>query len=115
MTFPIERMNEDDLAELGLSVLPAHRRLGVGGALFKRAVAHARNRCIPRLLLHCLTESTPIMRMARRFGMDMLRAPVRPMRTSSCGPPPWRRSPEKTDNLARYHRGLRALSNVRFS
>ena len=62
----------DELAELGLSVLPAHRRRGVGGALFERAAAHARNRLMPRLFMHCLQENAPIMRMARRFGMDIV-------------------------------------------
>ncbi len=61
-----------DLAELGLSVLPAHRGRGVGSALFGRAVAHARNRCIPKFFMHCLTENVPIMRMAQRFDMDIV-------------------------------------------
>ena len=42
---------EDDLAEVALSVLPMHRGRGLGSALFKRAVAHARKRCIPRLFM----------------------------------------------------------------
>ena len=62
----------DDLAELGLSVMPANRGHGVGSALFERAVAHARNRFMPRLFMHCLSENAPIMRMARRFGMDIV-------------------------------------------
>ena len=62
----------DDLAELGFSVLPAYRGHGVGGALFERAAAHARNRFIPRLFMHCLTENAPVMRIARRYGMDVV-------------------------------------------
>jgi GNAT superfamily N-acetyltransferase len=62
----------DDHAELGLSVLPAHRGQGIGSALFERASAHARNRSVPRLFMHCLRENVPIMRMARRFGMDIV-------------------------------------------
>lgn len=62
----------EDLAEVGLSVLPAHRGRGVGGALFRRAVAHARHRCIPRLVMHFLSGNAPIMRIARRFGMAMV-------------------------------------------
>ena len=62
----------DDLAEVGLSVLPAHRRRGVGGALFKHAVAHARRRCIPRLFMQFISGNAPIMRIARRFGMDIV-------------------------------------------
>ena len=62
----------DDLAELGISVLPEHRGRGVGSALFERASAHARNRSVPRLFMHCLKENAPIMRMAKRFGMDIV-------------------------------------------
>lgn len=62
----------DDHAELGLSVLPAHRGHGVGSALFERASAHARNRFVPRLFMHCLKENVPIMRIARRFGMAIV-------------------------------------------
>jgi GNAT superfamily N-acetyltransferase/uncharacterized protein YjiS (DUF1127 family) len=63
---------EDDCAELALSVLPAHRGRGIGSALFKRAMAHARKRCIPRLLMHFLSENAPIARIAQRFGMDIV-------------------------------------------
>jgi len=62
----------DDHAELGLSVLPAHRGHGVGSALFERASAHAQNRRVRRLFMHCLKENAPIMRIARRFGMDIV-------------------------------------------
>jgi GNAT superfamily N-acetyltransferase len=62
----------DDLAEVGLSVLPAHRRRGIGGALFKRAIAHARSRRIPRLFMQFLSANAPIMRIAQRFGMNIV-------------------------------------------
>ena len=62
----------DELAELGLSVLPAHRGHGVGGALFERAASHARNRSVSRLFMHCLRENAPIMHIARRYGMDIV-------------------------------------------
>jgi GNAT superfamily N-acetyltransferase len=62
----------DDLADLGLSVLPAHRGLGIGSALFARASTHARNRGVHRLFMHCLHKNAPIMRIARRFGMDIV-------------------------------------------
>ena len=65
---------QDDLAEVGLSVLPAHRGRGVGSALFRRAVAHARFRCIPRLIMQFLSSNVPIMRIARRFGMSIVTA-----------------------------------------
>ena len=65
---------KDDLAEVGLSVLPAHRGRGVGSALFRRAVAHARFRCIPRVIMQFLSSNVPIMRIARRFGMPVVTA-----------------------------------------
>jgi len=63
---------EDDLAELALSVLPMHRGRGVGSALFKRAVAHARKRCIARLFMLFRLDNAPIMRIAQRFGMRVV-------------------------------------------
>ena len=65
---------KDDLAEVGLSVLPAHRGRGVGSALFRRAVAHARFRCIPRVIMQFLSSNVPIVRIARRFGMSTVTA-----------------------------------------
>lgn len=62
----------DGLAELGLSVLPAHRRRGIGSALIERAVTHARNRLVGRLFMHCLSENAPIMRIARQLDMDLI-------------------------------------------
>lgn len=63
---------EGDVAELGLSVLPAHRGRGVGGALFTRVLAHARRRNIPRLFMHFLSMNAPIMHIARKFGMAIV-------------------------------------------
>jgi GNAT superfamily N-acetyltransferase len=63
---------EDNLAEVGLSVLPNCRRRGFGTALFERAVAHARNSCISRLIMHFLWSNAPIMRIARRFRMNVV-------------------------------------------
>jgi GNAT superfamily N-acetyltransferase len=60
---------EDDHAELALSVLPGHRRRGIGSALFRRAIAHARIRRMLRLIMHCRTANVPIMLMAHKFGM----------------------------------------------
>ena len=63
---------EGDLAELALSVLPANRRRGIGSELFKRAVSEARALSIPRVCMNCLSGNTPVMRIARRFGMDLI-------------------------------------------
>lgn len=59
-------------AELGISVLPAHRRRGIGGTLFDRAVEHARNRFIPTVRMRCLTQNSAIMHIARRSAMDIV-------------------------------------------
>ncbi|MEO5699486.1 MAG: GNAT family N-acetyltransferase [Casimicrobiaceae bacterium] len=56
-------------AELGLSVMPGARRQGIGGALFDRALAHARSRGAERLVVHCLSENAVMMHLARRAGM----------------------------------------------
>lgn len=62
----------DDVAELGLSVVPAHRGRGTGSALFERAAEHARNRRAAKLFMYCLRENAAIMRIAKRFGMDIV-------------------------------------------
>jgi GNAT superfamily N-acetyltransferase len=62
----------EDHAELGLSVLPGHRGRGLGSALFERGAAHARNRFVPTLFMHCLRENAAIVHIARRFGMRIV-------------------------------------------
>ncbi len=59
-------------AELGLSVLPAQRSLGVGSALFRRAHMYARNHGVDELYMHCLTENAAVMHMARKQGMEVV-------------------------------------------
>jgi GNAT superfamily N-acetyltransferase len=56
-------------AELGVSVLPSHRRRGIGGALLGRAHMHARNWGVRALFMHCLTENTAMMHLARKQDM----------------------------------------------
>ncbi len=63
---------EGDVAELGISVPPATRGRGVGSALFERATAHARNRSMPRLFMHCLRENGAIMHLARKYRMNIV-------------------------------------------
>jgi len=62
----------DDVAELGISVLPAYRGRGAGRALFARAAEHARNRFVPRVFMHCLAENAAMMHIARASGMDIV-------------------------------------------
>jgi GNAT superfamily N-acetyltransferase len=59
-------------AELGVSVLQAHRGRGVGGALLARAHMRARNWGARELFMHCLTENAAMMRLACRQGMRIV-------------------------------------------
>lgn len=59
----------DGFAELGVSVLPAHRGQGMGGALLARVHTHARNWGVPTLFMHCLSENGAMMHLARKQGM----------------------------------------------
>lgn len=62
----------DGFAELGVSVLPAHRGRGMGGALLARAHTHARNWGVPTLFMHCLSENGAMMHLARKQGMRIV-------------------------------------------
>jgi GNAT superfamily N-acetyltransferase len=55
-------------AEFGVSVLPKARGRGYGARLFDHAVLHARNRGVDTLLIHALTQNTPMLRIARSAG-----------------------------------------------
>ncbi|HTS23584.1 MAG TPA: GNAT family N-acetyltransferase [Casimicrobiaceae bacterium] len=63
---------DESAAEAGISVLPSHRGRGMGGALFYRAVEHARNRFVRTLRMHCLAQNPAIMHIARQSGMDIV-------------------------------------------
>jgi len=56
-------------AELGLSVLRGYRGAGFGNSLMQRAVTWLRNRTIPSVYVHCLTENGAMMHLARKNGM----------------------------------------------
>src|SRR5207302_7312619 len=58
-------------AELGVSVLPGHRNRGIGGALLGRAHTHARNWRVHALFMHCLTENSAMMHLARKQRMEI--------------------------------------------
>jgi hypothetical protein len=60
-----------DIAEVGLSVLEAHRCLGMGTALFENAIVYARRRNTPRFIMHFHSSNAPIRRIARNVGMDI--------------------------------------------
>ncbi len=59
-------------AELGISVLPGHRGQGLGGAVLRRAHMHARNWGSASLFMHCLSENSTMMHMARQQGMEIV-------------------------------------------
>ena len=62
----------DAHAELGVSVLSAHRGRGIGAALLARAHGHARNWGIATLFMHCLTENGAMMHLAQKQGMRIV-------------------------------------------
>jgi GNAT superfamily N-acetyltransferase len=62
----------DGVAELGLSVMPEHRRRGIASAMFDRGVLHARNRGVVELFMHCLSENQAMRHIARKAGMRIL-------------------------------------------
>jgi GNAT superfamily N-acetyltransferase len=63
---------EDGEAEVALSVLPQHRRQGIGSALVARAIGHALSLRVPKLIMQFLSGNGPIMRIAKRFGMSVV-------------------------------------------
>ena len=64
----------DGSAELGLSVVPEARGMGLGSALLLRAMTHLRNRGTPEVFVHCLTENGAMMHLARKHGMRIIPA-----------------------------------------
>ncbi|MEI8296842.1 MAG: GNAT family N-acetyltransferase [Pseudomonadota bacterium] len=56
------------IVELGISVLPDHRRQGLGTLLLHRALGHARLIGASRLFMHCLAENAALMRLATAAG-----------------------------------------------
>jgi len=65
-----------DDAEIGLSVLPLHRGLGLGTALFRQGLAHARRAGAGALVMRYLAENGAVVRIARAFGMRIAVAGV---------------------------------------
>lgn len=65
---------KERIAELGVSVLPAARGLGVGSRLFERAAIHCRNADVDTLMMHCLGSNQAMIHIARKAGMQIQRA-----------------------------------------
>lgn len=61
-------------AELGISVLASHRSHGIGAELLRRCCVHARNTGAKALFMHCLTENSAMMHLARKLGMKIVTA-----------------------------------------
>jgi RimJ/RimL family protein N-acetyltransferase len=62
----------DDVAELGISVLPAYRGRGLASALAERAIAYARSRGMRALAMQLLRGNAPMLRIARKLGMTIV-------------------------------------------
>jgi len=60
-------------AEFGVSVAAHARGRGYGKRLFDLAALHARNRGVQTLLIHALSENTPMLRIARHAGAEVVR------------------------------------------
>ena len=63
----------ESIAEFGVSVLAAARRLNVGTKLFDRAVVHCRNKNVDTMYIHCLASNKPMLRIAKNAGMEIHR------------------------------------------
>src|SRR2546421_5709868 len=59
-------------AELGVSVLQAHRGRGIGAELLARTHLRARNWGVRSLFMHCLSENGAMMHLARKQGMKIV-------------------------------------------
>ena len=62
---------DNQMAELGLSVLPAARGHGLGSAIFRYAVAQAARTGVRRLYMHFLTSNNGILTIARNARMSI--------------------------------------------
>jgi RimJ/RimL family protein N-acetyltransferase len=60
-------------AEFGVSVSATARGRGYGSRLFDLAVLHARNRGVRTLVIHALSENTPMLRIAHNAGALVVR------------------------------------------
>lgn len=61
-------------AEFAVSVRAASRGRGYGLRLFQRAITHARHRGLSSMIVHALSENTPMLRLARRAGATVERS-----------------------------------------
>ncbi len=72
LAYPAE-LSPQAMVEFGVSVLPSARGRGYGARLFDRACMHARNDGISQMLIHALSENTPMLKIARAAGAVVTR------------------------------------------
>ena len=72
LAYPAEMSNQAT-AEFGVSVLKSARGRGYGASLFERACMHARNHGITHMVIHALSENTPMLRIERTAGAVVTR------------------------------------------
>lgn len=62
----------DGDAELGLSVLPGHRRLGIGSALVRASCLRCHEWGVRELFMRCAATNVAMRNLARKHGMRVL-------------------------------------------
>ena len=62
----------DEFAELGLSVLPGYRRLGIGSALVRASCLRCNEWGITELFMRCATTNLAMRSLAQKHGMRVL-------------------------------------------
>lgn len=67
LAYPAE-VNRHACVEFGVSVLKSARGRGYGARLFDRAAMHARNDGITQMIIHALSENTPMLKIVRAAG-----------------------------------------------
>lgn len=77
---------ETSWAELGLSVAPASRRLGVGETLLRRAARHASDVGVRIIYMHCLRENEAMMRLAAKAGFKVVPEGIEANATKALAP-----------------------------
>jgi len=62
----------EEFAELGLSVLPGHRRLGIGSALVRASCLRCHEWGVSELFMRCAATNLAMRNLAQKHGMRVL-------------------------------------------